>query len=77
MFSYRRKIIQHHLDSIEAGWHVKKPESDRDRDDACIFGKADDPKEVYADLPHMWFDDGMHGYIEWEIRRALHDARKF
>jgi hypothetical protein len=76
MFSYRRKIIQHYLDSIEAGWQIKKPKSDGDLDDACIFGKAGDTKEVYADLPRMWFDDGMGGYIEWEIRRALHDARK-
>jgi hypothetical protein len=76
MFSYRRKIIQHHLDSIEAGWLVKKPKSDDDLDDACIFGKVDDAKEVHADLPHIWFNDGMRGYIEWEIRRALNGARK-
>lgn len=74
MLGDRLAIVQHYLDNIEEGWHIGKPQADADPD-LVILEKAGERKVAYAVLPQQWFDGGMQKYIEWEIRRALHDAK--
>jgi hypothetical protein len=73
MLGDRLAIVQHHLDTIEEGWRIAKPAADADPD-VLILEKPDEKKVAYAVLPVKWFDGGMQKYIEWEIRRALHDT---
>lgn len=70
----RRTIVQHYLDTIDAGWQIGKQQSDGDPD-LLILEKAGESKVAYAVLPQKWFGGGMQKYIEWEIRRALNDTK--
>lgn len=74
MLDARLRIVQHHLDSIETGWHVGMPETGADPD-VVVLENPGEKKMAHAVLPQKWFDGGMRQYIEWEIRRALNDTK--
>lgn len=72
----RSDVIQYILDNIAPGWRLAGDPPDDNDSDVCILKNDASGKVAHAVLPENWFNGGMEGYIEWEIRRALKQAVK-
>jgi hypothetical protein len=70
----RLSVIQHFLRSIDPHWHLKEPQSDASDEDIFVL-QNEDGQLAYVTLPRNRFDGSTHGYIDWEIRRAIKSAK--
>jgi len=75
----KREILQPILDSIEAGWHIKKPSPlvPDDVEELCIFQHPKTYREVQVAIANSQFwDNGRQHEIEPIVRYAIQNATR-